>query len=323
MTRAYVVCCNKACQSWLWTDRCSKHTHCSQCNTPWAKSIVASGQAAPQKSHWPSVWESARWRAPKARKPTVQPPPGLDTKAWPAEVLEALKAHWCSFDNKLQETLKAHGMLCKSTPQPEPDLKEVCKQHLSSLPESIQRLLQEPKQEIPYGQAVSELNRRFKAETSSLRELVQQSVSLQARIDRAKQTYEELLRSMQTLTEQLSTKQIEVEELQKQLQAKLSESDNKVEPPAEDSKSFEAFFDALSRAGVQLKAEDEQRVRAQLVAAPALASTTAPVQPPVSVQQQGLPDHAMADAGEASKVDQAMQKDRSRSPRAKDGANQG
>ncbi|CAE7648448.1 unnamed protein product, partial [Symbiodinium necroappetens] len=131
----------------------------------------------------------------------------LDTKAWPAEVLEALKVQWGSFDSKLQETLNVHGMLCKPTPQPEPDLKEVCKQHLSSLPESIQRLLQEPKQEITCGQAVSELNRRFKAETSSLRELVQQSVSLQARIDRAKQTYEEL---------------------QKQLQAKLSESDNKV-----------------------------------------------------------------------------------------------
>ena len=155
MTRAYVVCCNKACHSWLWTDRCSKHTHCSQCYTPWAKSIAVSGQAAPSKSHWPSVWESASWRAPKPRRPKVQPPPGLDIKAWPAEVLEALKEHWGSFDGKLQATLKSHGLHTSKASQAEPDLKEICKQHLAALPESIQKLVQEPKQEPTYGQAVS------------------------------------------------------------------------------------------------------------------------------------------------------------------------
>ncbi|CAE7523367.1 unnamed protein product [Symbiodinium sp. CCMP2592] len=279
-----------------------------------------------QIGHWPSVWESARWKAPKARKPKVQPPPGLDGRIqWPARVLEAVKAHWDSFDSKLQETFRAHGAHCKPMPQPEPDLKEVCKQHLSSLPESIQRLLQEPKQEIPCGQAVSDLNRRFKAETSCLRDLVQQSVSLQARIDKAKQTYEELLRSMQTLTEQLSAKQAEVEDLQKQLQVKLGEFDNKVEPPVEDSTLFEAFFDAMSRAGVQLDAEAEQRVRAQLATAPAQAKTGAQVQPGMHVQHQGLPDQAMPKAGEAEALQagQAGKKDRSRSPRAKDGASQG
>ncbi|CAE7835703.1 unnamed protein product [Symbiodinium sp. CCMP2592] len=255
--RSYVVCCNKACNSWLWTDRCSKHTHCSQCNTLWAKSLAASGQTGPLEGQWPR-WESARWKAPKVRKSKVQPPPGLDTSAlWPADVLEALKVHWGSFDSKLQATLKSHGIHCSPVTTSEPDLKEACRQHLSSLPESIQKLLQEPKQEPTYGQAVSDLNRRFKAETNSLRDLVQQSVSLQARIDKAKQTYEELLRGMQTLTEQLSAKQAEVEDLQKQLQAKLGEFDSKVEPPVEDLKHFEAFFEAMSRAGVQLDAEAE------------------------------------------------------------------
>ena len=260
MTRAYVVCCNKACQSWLWTDRCSKHTHCSQCNTPWAKSIAVSGQAAPRKSHWPSVWESASWRAPKPRRPKVQPPPGLDIKAWPAEVLEALKEHWGSFDGKLQATLKSHGFHNSPVPQTEPDLKEICKQHLSALPESIEKLVQEPKQELAHGQAVSDLNKKFKSETSQLRDLVQQSIPLQERIDKAKQSYEELLRSMQVLTEKLQTKQAEVEALQKQLQSKLSESDVPTAKP-EEVQTFDAFFAALEKAGLQL--DDTQRSKVQ------------------------------------------------------------
>lgn len=322
MTRAYVVCCNKACHSWLWTDRCSKHTHCNLCNTPWAKSIAVSGQAASQKGHWPSVWESARWKAPKIRRSKVQPPPGLDARtAWPAEVLEAFKAHWGSFDSKLQATLKSHGIHCSPEPKSEPDLKEACKQQFSALPESIQKLLQEPKQELTYGQAVSDLNRRFKAETSALRDLVQQSVSLQARIDKAKQTYEELLRSMQSLTDQLSAKQAEVEDLQKQLQTKLGEIEAKpAEPPVEDPKAFEAFFEAMSRAGVQLEAEALQRVRAQLAIAPALDSRGRPVLPTPPAQLPGVDkDHHMQGAGSPKVV----QKERSRSPRAKDGQHQG
>ena len=320
MTRAYVVCCNKACHSWLWTDRCSKHTHCSQCNTPWAKSIAVSGQAVPSKSHWPSVWESASWRAPKPRRPRVQPPPGLDIKAWPAEVLDALKEHWGSFDGKLQATLKSHGLHTSKASQAEPDLKEICKQHLEALPESIQKLVQEPKQEPTYGQAVSDLNRRFKAETHSLRDLVQQSVSLQARIDKAKQTYEELLRNMQSLTDKLSAKQAEVEDLQKQLQTKLGEIDAKPEPPVEDQKALEAFFEAMLRAGVKLDEEEMKRVRAQLATAPDQEMRGRPAQPaPPARAQGGDKDQLMQGAG----TPQASQKERSRSPRAKDSQNQG
>ena len=269
MTRAYVVCCNKACQSWLWTDRCSKHTHCSQCNTPWAKSIAVSGQAAPRKSHWPSVWESASWRAPKPRRPKVQPPPGLDIKAWPAEVLEALKEHWGSFDGKLQATLKSHGFHNNPVPTTEPDLQEICKQHLSVLPESIEKLVQEPKQELTHGQAVSDLNKKFKSETSQLRDLVQQSITLQERIDKAKQSYEELLRSMQVLTEKLQTKQAEVEALQKQLQSKLSESDVPTAKP-EEVQTFDAFFAALEKAGLQLDDTQRSKVKEHLGEPPLL-----------------------------------------------------
>ncbi|CAE7513634.1 unnamed protein product, partial [Symbiodinium microadriaticum] len=80
----------------------------------------------------------------------------------------------------------------------------------AALPESIQKLVQKPKQEPMYGQAVSNLNRRFKAETHLLMDLVQQSVSLQARIDKAKQAYEELLRSMQSLTDRKLEQRLEV-----------------------------------------------------------------------------------------------------------------
>ena len=234
-----------------------------------AKSIAVSGQAAPRKSHWPSVWESASWRAPKARRPKVQPPPGLDTKAWPDEVLEALKEHWGSFDGKLQATLKTHGLHTSAAAQAEPDLKEICKQHLAALPESIQKLVQEPKQELTHGQAVSDLNKKFKSETNQLRDLVQQSITLQERIDKAKQSYEELLRSMQVLTEKLQIKQTEVEALQKQLQTKLSETDV---PPAkpEEVQTFDAFFAALEKAGLQLDEAQRSKVKEHLVEPPLL-----------------------------------------------------
>ena len=66
---------------------------------------------------------------------------------------------------------------------PEPDLKTVCQANLEHLPEVTRKLVQEPMKEPPsYSEAVSSLNKQFKAETSQLRDMVQQSAILQAKI---------------------------------------------------------------------------------------------------------------------------------------------
>ncbi|CAE7761438.1 unnamed protein product, partial [Symbiodinium necroappetens] len=186
-----------------------------------------------------------------------------------AGVLAAIHKHWSSLDAKLQEELTAQGLRVKPPQKEADDLQEACRQHLASLPESIQKLVQEPKQELTYGEAVSDLSKKFKLETSQLRDLVQQSITLQERIDKAKQSYEELLRSMQVLTEKLQTKQAEVEALQKQLQSKLSESDV---PPAkpEEVQTFDAFFAALEKAGLQLDEAQRNKVKEHLVEPPLL-----------------------------------------------------
>ncbi|CAE7398941.1 unnamed protein product, partial [Symbiodinium sp. KB8] len=186
-----------------------------------------------------------------------------------AGVLAAIHKHWSTLDAKLQEELTAQGLQVKPPQKEAGDLQEACRQHLASLPESVRKLVQEPKQEPTYGEAVSDLNKKFKLETSQLRDLVQQSITLQERIDKAKQSYEELLRSMQALTEKLQTKQAEVEALQKQLQSKLSESDV---PPAkpEEGQTFDAFFAALEKAGLQLDEAQRNKVREQLAEPPHL-----------------------------------------------------
>jgi len=186
-----------------------------------------------------------------------------------AGVLAAIREHWSTLDAKLQNELKAQGLSVEPLQKEEDDLKEACRQHLTALPESIRKLLQEPKQELTYGQAVSDLNKKFKAETSQLRDLVQQSVTLQERIDKAKQGYEELLRSMQVLTEKLQAKQTEVEALQKQLQSKLSESDVPSAKP-EEAQTFDAFFAALEKAGLQLDETQRTKVKEHLGEPPLL-----------------------------------------------------
>lgn len=270
MTRQYVVCCHPQCSAWLWADRAAKHHTCSKCGTAWSQSVAATGGRAVAEQRWPSLWQAAQWREPKPRRQKPTPPPGLSggTRV-EAGVLAAIHKHWSTLDAKLQEELTAQGLQVKPPQKEAGDLQEACRQHLASLPESVRKLVQEPKQEPTYGEAVSDLNKKFKLETSQLRDLVQQSITLQERIDKAKQSYEELLRSMQALTEKLQTKQAEVEALQKQLQSKLSESDV---PPAkpEEGQTFDAFFAALEKAGLQLDEAQRNKVREQLAEPPHL-----------------------------------------------------
>ncbi|CAE7334480.1 unnamed protein product [Symbiodinium sp. CCMP2592] len=283
MTRQYVTCCNPSCRSWLWSDRASKVRHCSLCSTPWQQSLKAAGQS----DLWPTVWDAASWKRPR-RKAKVAPPPGLG-EGVPAPVLEAIKKHWHELDGPVQASLKASGVSVE-VPEPELDLQQACLKHLDSLPESVRKLVAAPLEEASTAVTIADLNRKFKGETASLRDLVHQSVVLQARIDRAKQSYQDLLKEMQELTVSLTSKQKEVEQLQKQLSDKLSEAEAVPQPPPVEDAVFQAFLGALDKAGVQLDPEVKVKVQEHL-------AVTVPGAPDVPKDRVG----------------------RSRSPRRKDG----
>ena len=195
--------------------------------------------------------------------PRPAPPPGLGPKLGLTPALvQALQEHWSKFDCSLQETLQANGVACPTESADEPDLKAACKKHLDSLPESIKKLVLSPEDDTAVPKTVIEINRQYKGETANLRDLVSQSVVLQAKIDRAKQTYQDLLTQMQTLTEALNAKQKEVQNLQSQLQAKLQETETPSQEPVPFEPSmFDAFCQALGKAGVQL--DEEIRVKIQ------------------------------------------------------------
>lgn len=215
---------------------------------------------------WPTVWQSA-----VRRQPRIKAPPGLGRRKDKEPVLSAqdvLQGVWGNLSDSTREELKKCG-LEYSAPEVPVDLREVCRKHLQSLPECIRKLVAEPEEPVTYGQAVSDLNRKYKKETAELRDLVTQSASLQAKIDTTKELYQQHLRSMQALTEQLTAKQKAVESLQKELQVKLGEAEVK-QSPQDDQQTFGTFFDALEKAGLQLDETQREKVREQLGEPPLL-----------------------------------------------------
>ena len=228
--------------------------------------MQAAGQS--MSKQWPTVWDSASWKPNRQNRRTrVEPPPGLGTSSnsLPGVVKKVLQGMWSKLEDADKDSLKAVGCDFEEGP-PVPDLKTVCQANLEHLPEAIRKLVREPVKEPPsYSEAVSILNKQFKAETSQLREMVQQSATLQEKINKAKATYQELLKDMQSLTEKLTAKQQEVEVIQRKLQTKLAEAEcTKPEPLPDETSSFTALFEALAKAGLQLDAEAQAKVQQHL-----------------------------------------------------------
>ena len=106
--------------------------------------------------------------------------------------------------------------------QPTPDLTELCRQHIDTLPESI-KLLLEKQNEPERAPTVTETSRKFKVATADLRELILKKSTLQLKINKTKTACTDLLLEMQQLQDTLSKQQQEVTILQQELQDRVQE----------------------------------------------------------------------------------------------------
>ena len=290
--RAYLVCpCGG---SWLYADRIGAQPLCTACGRAWkglrAAHVAKAKPFAKAKAKW-SDWAAPRqvrfdteerwtrqeWQAWQAAQlATVgQPPgpPGLPPKpilktpkpkvsaAAPAGAVGSLDPDVL---RKLHSVggLEVIGVLKEAGLQapepPPPSLEELCQQHMAALPEALQHALAEPVK-VPSGlEVLQDNNRRYKALTAELRSLIQEKVSLQAKIDKTKALYATQLQDMQTLLAQLTSKQDEVLQCQAELKSQLDV------PPAEE---LPGLADALKGAGLQVTDDQVQAVKANLLAA--------------------------------------------------------
>ena len=134
--------------------------------------------------------------------------------------LETAKGLFESATEEQKEVLKLMGV--EQPTQPTPDLTELCRQHIDTLPESI-KLLLEKQNEPEKAPAVTETSRKFKVATADLRELILKKGTLQLKINKTKTAYTDLLLEMQQLQDTLSKQQQEVTILQQELQDRVQE----------------------------------------------------------------------------------------------------
>ena len=137
----------------------------------------------------------------------------------PAQI-ETAKGLFESATEEQQEVLKLMGV--EQPTQPTPDLTELCRQHIDTLPESI-KLLLEKQNEPEKAPTVTETSRKFKVATADLRVLILKKSTLQLKINKTKTAYTDLLLEMQQLQDTLSKQQQEVTILQQELQDRVQE----------------------------------------------------------------------------------------------------
>ena len=111
---------------------------------------------------------------------------------------EIAKALFDSATEEQKEVLKLMGV--EQPSQPPPDLAELCRQHMSALPESIRQLLEKQAAEPDETPTVSETSKRFKIATCV-------TPSLKRKLNRTKASYAALLTEMQQMEETLSSQQ--------------------------------------------------------------------------------------------------------------------
>ena len=163
---------------------------------------------------------------------------------------EAVKSLYASASDAQRELLTQLG-IAEPAEQP-PDLAALCKQHISSLPEDIRKLVEEPPEKPPTPQEVmSEKSRQFKVATADLRGLIFKKSALQLRLNKHKDQYTSMLEDMHGINEKLDARQKEVSSLQLELQSSVN-----------DAPAPEALPDAAEALVKQVEAMDVDQLEA-------------------------------------------------------------
>ena len=282
-SRAYTVC---KCGSWVFTDRIGegKLEFCRSCGKRWPGiTLQPRVDPGPQARIWKPAFRKPRGRvADQSPEGPVQralhslwdkmspelkqeltaagvkpsPPPGLTAVRGPKvndEQAEAAKNLWESASEAQKKLLRQVGVMEPVVSAPT-DLAALCKKHQEALPPSIQKALAELDPPAPtQTQQIENATKRFKQSTTELRQMIQQTASLQLKIDRAKAAYQELLEKMKVCQSELQSKQAEVTAMQSELESTIRADAGGLTDPKPDP--FEGLLETLAKAGIALTQE--------------------------------------------------------------------
>ncbi|CAE7310773.1 unnamed protein product, partial [Symbiodinium microadriaticum] len=257
MSRQYTVCTSKACDSWIWTDRIAKLPHpcCAKCGKAWpgrTRYVLSSEESSEAPFRLPkrtkerkpgkaaralhTVWgsltpearaaiEDAGWKPPQE---SVLPasPPGLgemDVDVDDAANEDARQKLWHGVSSEQKELMVKAG-------------------------------LRPPEQKIPAPTPYEEgtaANAAYRKATVALKILGDRKLSLQKRIDQAKEQYQARLSEMKLLQEKIDEAQQKVNDAGKELTTKVLAHDESL--GSEVSQFLEKF-------GISLTEEQEAQI---------------------------------------------------------------
>ena len=133
-------------------------------------------------------------------------PPGLD-KLKPLkktkiqkEATELLEPVWSAMSSELQDKLQHLGIGPKKPP--EPDLHEMLKTHMASLPAQVQEVVTRLTAPAPVSE--QDIAIKLKGQVSDLKNLSMKKTQLQEKLDQTKAQYQTLLHEMQELQQKLT-----------------------------------------------------------------------------------------------------------------------
>ncbi|CAE7631184.1 unnamed protein product [Symbiodinium sp. CCMP2592] len=182
---------------------------------------------------------------------------------------DSVKALFESASDQQKELLLQCGFLEPAEPQP--DLIEMCKKHMSALPPAIRELVEDPPEKPPTAfEQLNDTSRKFKTATVELRELIMKKAALQLKINKHKDLFTSMLNDMKALDTNLCSKQDQVTLLQQQLHssvvAEVAESRLDIESalakqietmPLEQLEAFKARFCATIEEKTSLRKQAE------------------------------------------------------------------
>ena len=217
--------------------------------------------------------------------------------------VETAKALFASASDEQRALLIQLGI--KAPEEPQPDLTALCKQHMSSLPADIRKLVEDPPEKPPTAQELmSEKSKQFKVATTELRELIFKKSSLQLRLDKHKELFTSMLADMKVINETLEARQKLVSSLQLELQSSVAA----VPTPEALPEATESLAKQVEAMDVDQLDDYKQRVIDALEEAVKRRRTEAPAAKPLPAQE------APAGPGQAGEAMPAGEgKDRSRS----------
>ena len=215
--RAYQCCGKAGCHNWIWEDRIQANYTCRLCGTPWKKPQQGYAQARDGRS--------SSWSKPRPRR--VSPPPGLSTQRPPRSpklqktASEILAPAWNSLDEALRTKLTQVG-INPTQKVVEPDLTDVLKENLASLPAPVKELVE--KITKPQPETEKDMATRLKQQVTTLRDISQKKQLLQQKIDNTKKHYQELLDEMKSLQSKLEQEQASLNTISTAYLTKVSSS---------------------------------------------------------------------------------------------------